>query len=136
MISDNYALNLFISVVVIGIAVGELVSCVFICLYEKLMYWPKEGLSWKDRIVVHSTGIFERGVYMILLVSNLSAAGAFIGTWILAKVITGWNARQAWMEDEAKRFKVNRRSFVSLQGSLVSLFFALLGAWLWCPNTF
>ena len=30
----------------------------------------------------------------------------------------------------------NRRAFVSLQGSLLSLLFALLGAYLWCPAVF
>lgn len=73
-------------------------------------------------------GVLERLIFTMLLVCNVSASGAFIGTWILAKIATGWN-RYTKPEVEFRMV-----AFVGLIGSMISLFFALLGAILWNPK--
>jgi len=73
-------------------------------------------------------GILERLVFTLLIVCNVSASGAFIGTWILAKIVTGWN--------RYTRAEVQFRmtAFAGLIGSIISLLFAVLGAILWNPE--
>jgi len=75
-----------------------------------------------------SIGILERLVYTLLLVCNVSAGGAFIGTWILAKIVTGWNR----YTKDAVEFRTI--AFIGLLGSMISLCFALAGALLWNPG--
>lgn len=94
-----------------------------------------EAKNCGRRVVEYATGFLERLVYILLLVSEISAAAAFIGTWILAKVVTGWN-QDMNETDRKEKQRVNRRAFVSLLGSLISLLFALLGAYLWRPEAF
>ena len=73
-------------------------------------------------------GILERLAYTLLIVSNVSASAAFIGTWILAKILTGWNRYQS----PGVHFRM--LAFSGLLLSILSLLFALLGAILWKPE--
>ena len=132
----------------IGLLVAEFIVYFSIKIAEKLdnckvpEYEPR---GWRSDIVLHCTGVLERLAYIVLIVSQTPAVGAFIGTWILAKIATGWNVRQQLsqaleLQGNEKKIEMmdkrNRRAFVSLLGSLLSLLLALLGAYLWHPELF
>ena len=158
MVCENTAHN-----IALGLGVGVVIGDLFIWLYLKIVRWSIRGRRKNEVsqieeksvrvragscVIEHSTGILERLVYILLLVSDVGAAGAFIGTWILIKAVVGWNVRQAWLQEEVRELKskgediaqenllrrLMRMAFISLHGSLVSLLFAILGAWLWCPD--
>jgi hypothetical protein len=73
-----------------------------------------------------AVGFFERLVYTCLFALNISAAGAFVGTWILAKMVSGWNRYTTRPE-----LGYRKRSFVGLLLNLISVLFALAGAYIW-----
>lgn len=90
---------------------------------------PADKRTEKMSLRIHLlAGLLERLVFVLLIVANVSAAGAFIGTWVLAKIATGWNR----YTDSAIHFR--RRAYIGLIGSLISVFFALFGAILWDPD--
>lgn len=155
--------------IALGLGVGVLVSDFFIWLFLKVLRWSvniheeketevRAGSHTLERsckvcvgdwFIEHLTGWLERMIYIVLLVTNIAAAGAFIGTWLLVKVGVGWNVRQAWVKKQIKEHEdewgkyaekmmriFTRRLFISFQGSLVSVLCALGGAYLWCPEAF
>lgn len=131
--------------IALGLGVGVLIAEPIVYYLMKLLeVWgdcvaeERKSIRWKRHVVLHATGTLERLAYILLLVSNASAAGAFIGTWILAKVGTGWNLRQqlSKQDEEASIDKRSRRAFISLVGSLLSVLFSLLGVYLWRPEYF
>jgi O-antigen/teichoic acid export membrane protein len=75
-----------------------------------------------------AVGFFERVVYTCLFALDISAAGAFVGTWILAKMVSGWNRLK---RDE---IQYRKRSFIGLLLNLISILFALAGACIWNPG--
>jgi hypothetical protein len=131
--------------IILGLGIGVFVAGFIVDVSLRLLEeWgdcriPDPEAKNCGRIVVeYATGFLERLVYILLLVSEVSAAAAFMGTWILAKVVTGWNLIQQDMNatDKKEKQRANSRAFVSLLGSLISLLFGLLGAYLWRPESF
>ena len=135
--------NVFVGMIVIGWVLGEIVCWGHIRLYERLMRWKEEEtLTCGDQVIVHSTGVFERTMYIVLLVTDVTAAAAFIGTFIVGKTILLWGGMQPGNRAVTGGKGGNtpkmaaRRASISLQGSLISAGMAVLGALAWNPSAF
>jgi len=103
-------------------------------LIDKTYPWAKEDQEFRNpKYKFHglavSIGILERLAVTSLLALGISGAGAFIGTWILVKMASGWNR----LQKSEPRYKA--RSISALIMSLVSLSFAAVAAWLWRSAT-
>ena len=121
---------------ILGLSVSLVLGALVTAVSAKLLRdWVRKKVGNKKELpervpfpLPMVIGIVERLIFTILLACDVSASGAFIGTWILAKIVTGWN-RYTKPEVEFRMI-----AFVGLLGSMISLLFALLGAILWNPK--
>jgi hypothetical protein len=67
-------------------------------------------------------GVLERLFFTILIAFNVSGVAAGLGTWILVKMVSGWN-RLAGGDEVWRRML----AFNGLINNLVSLLFAIIG---------
>lgn len=66
-------------------------------------------------------GVFERGMYCLLLGAQVPGAAAFIGAWIALKVAGGW---QIWSKGTTYGRAI---FFAGLLGNMMSLLFGVVG---------
>jgi hypothetical protein len=88
-------------------------------------------------------GVLERATITTLVAIQVSAVGAFLATWILVKLASGWNRLRISQEDgtdtpenQRERLLARSRAFAGLALNLVSMLFAIVGAYVWNPGVF
>ena len=108
-----------------SVILGGLVMLLLHFLSFKIIEYKYPEVKSIKHSLMHLTiliGVFERIIYTIFFAYEVSAVGAFVGTWILAKMVTGWN-RYTKDKPEYKALGFN-----ALILNVISLLFGFLGA--------
>lgn len=117
---------------VISLFAGHWVTSLFLDgLRERLdrLRSRNAGAAWQGDAYVPAwiTGLVERAFFTVAVGFNVSGAVVAMIAWTAAKMATDWNRLQGEREDPAG-------ALTGLLGSLVSMFFALIGG-LICRGT-
>ena len=125
---------LWILALVVVILLGHLWTTSFLKIIRNRIYYyalkHKEGIediyvSSLSALPAPVVGVTERIFFGALVAFDISATAAAMVTWILVKMATDWHR----ILDSTKEGKKGPRAlaFCSLLGSMISLFFALIG---------
>jgi len=98
----------------------------FHSFFESTAKSKKWKVKWKQAERIprqpYIIGILERVFFTVMVAFNISGVGTAILTWMLIKMLTGWN-RIAGHGETWRRML----AFTGLLSSMISLFFAVIG---------
>ncbi len=107
-----------------SLVIGSVATPLLSWCIHKLVAWRfKKPMNTRVWWIPFMVGVFERAIITTMLGWNVSGAGAFAGTWVVAKCAGGWGAV---MRKEATPHSASVY-LAGMMGSAISILFALAG---------
>lgn len=130
MVLDHTLVGWLIGLLGVSLILGSLFSWLTWCGLRKFFDSIVSRKGWdvpeeeNERVPIQPvlTGILERLFFTILIAFNIPGVAGGLFTWIVVKMVSGWNRMTGGNETWRRVL-----SFNALINSLVSLFFAVLG---------